>query len=148
MRVFKNAVLIVLVVVPAVIQSGCGGYKNDLCCLEYSPGSDQATYCNNFRNAALKFIDETVNKNMKEDRLDEFRAFYHVIEKCRTAECVDSAVDAANYMPGFKELYDNERWFSERDTDVSDSQKAELILCGFRDAIEIEESRLRRESNK
>lgn len=114
-----------------------------LCCLKYEKGSDLAIYCNNHRDAVGKFIRNAENESEQITRLNNFKQFYESIKNCTTVQCIETQINNDTTLPGFQERYENEHEFAERDTQIDDSNlKAELILCGFKHAIDAFEKTL------
>lgn len=126
----------VLSLIMMLAASGCGSKLDQLCCLQYPMESEKATYCNNMRNAVLKFVRAVPEASERQQRLAAFEVFYASIEDCKTVECIDSAVETAPNLPGLRDRYETERSFSDQDTEISDAQKPELIRCGFKHAID------------
>ncbi|UCD18303.1 MAG: hypothetical protein JSV44_05170 [Candidatus Zixiibacteriota bacterium] len=137
----RKAPQIRLVLLAVVLIALIGSCRNDqLCCLEYQPQTDQATYCNNHRSAVGLFVldvPDSAGTAASRERLEMFERFYttHLVD-CATVDCIESAIYSDTTMPEFIERYRTEHNFAERDTDIPVGQKAELILCGFQHAIE------------
>ena len=126
-------VAILSVLFMAAVLTGCP--PNDkLCCESYSPESDEATYCNNHRTAVVLFVNEVTDAAERQSRLSGFETFYAGVEDCRTVDCIEAAINST--LPGFKDRYDNEHSWADRDTDVPADKEVLLILCGFKSAID------------
>ena len=125
---------------------GCSCCKHELCCIKYTENNELATYCNNHRDAVVKFIRIAEDVSEQKVRLNDFKQFYKSIKKCSTVECIETQIDMNNTLPGFKAEYEAEHNFAERDTQVDESLKAELILCGFKHAIVAQKQTLNNDS--
>lgn len=130
------AVMLLLSAMTAV--NGCWPFDgNDkLCCEEYQPEDNQATYCNNHRDAVMKFVLEDPEVIGQQQRLQSFEAFYETVKDCPTVDCIETAVAGNLTLPGFADRYRTEHEYAERDAVVPADTKAGLVLCGFRHAIE------------
>lgn len=138
-RLYLSLTLLVLGL--ALVLASCN--KPDrLCCLQHDPETDQATYCNNHRDAVLKFVREVPGTADRLVRLSRFEDFYDTIDDCGTVDCIESAIEVDTALVRFKERYQDEHYYAERDTDVTQEQKVKLILCGFKHAIDGERQTL------
>jgi hypothetical protein len=135
MRRVRYLSLVLLAVGMAATLSSCRP-KAELCCLNYSPETDQATYCNNHRIAVDLFVLDAVDSAQSRERLSNFADFYNTIKDCQTIDCIEHAINADSTIVGFLDHYQNEHDFAELDTDLPSEQKAELALCGFKHAID------------
>jgi len=126
-----------VIIIPLLLLSLASCFHSDkLCCEQYSAESESATYCNNHRNAALKFVRFVTDNDERLARLGDFKLFYSTVEDCQTVECIEDAIAIADNLPGFADRYQTEHDFSENDTNLPQEEKAGLILCGFDQAIE------------
>lgn len=131
-----NAVrALLLITAIAVLASGCGHKTEDLCCLQYSADSDQATYCNNHRSAVGQYVLDTDENAESRRRLEQITGLYELIKNCQSADCVVNTLNADPSLSEFAAFYMTEHGFAERDTDIPEGDKAPLILCGIRHAI-------------
>lgn len=137
----RLSVLLLLIFLMGGLTECCK--KTQLCCLKYEKGSDLAIYCNNHRDAVGKFIRSTENESEQITRLNNFKQFYDSIKDCTTVQCIETQINNNTTLTGFQERYENEHEFAERDIQINDSNlKAELILCGFKHAIDAFEKTL------
>jgi hypothetical protein len=124
-----------VVVAGAILLATSACKKEDFCCMQYDAGSPEAGYCDNHRDAVGKFIRSVSDLEERQARLQDFQQFYDAVSGCQTVACIDSALDTTAYLPGFAEEYEIEHNFADADSPVPETQKAELILCGFDHAI-------------
>ncbi|MEW5924396.1 MAG: hypothetical protein AB1746_10445 [Candidatus Zixiibacteriota bacterium] len=134
MKVYSKHIVIVSILLMSVCMLSCN-HADKLCCEQYNPDTPQSTYCNNHRNAALKFVRFVTEDSERIARLNEFKAFYETVRDCETIECIQDGINAAPNLPGFIDYYTEEHEYSERDTDLPQNTKPSLILCGFDQAI-------------
>jgi hypothetical protein len=128
----------ILMVIVAVISTvGCWPFGNGdkLCCEEYSPESQEATYCNGHRDAVLEFVREVADTNERRTRLNRFETFYETIKDCGTVDCIENGIAATANFDAFANRYQQEHGYVETETTIAADRKAALILCGFRHAI-------------
>jgi hypothetical protein len=132
-----NAVRILLLITAiATLASGCGHKTKGLCCLQYSADSDQATYCNNHRSAVGQFVLDTDEDAESRRRLEQITGFYESIKDCQSVDCIGIALNTDPSLSDFAGYYTTEHDFAERDTNIPEEDKAPLILCGIRHAID------------
>ena len=141
MRRRKYLPLALLVLSLALVFANCSK-PDKLCCLQYDPETDHATYCNNHRNAVLSFVRDVPEKADQLGRLSEIEDYYDEVEDCGTIDCIESAIKADTALAVFWEWYDNEHKYADRDADVQPEDKVRLILCGFKHAIDAEKKTL------
>jgi hypothetical protein len=133
-RRLQRISLILLTLALVAVLADCR--PDQLCCLTHDPETDQATYCNNHRDAVLKFVREISDVAERRARLTAFEQLYATLDHCQTVACIESVIEADTALSGFGERYQNEHRYAERDTDIPQEQKAGLILCGFKHAID------------
>lgn len=104
--------------------------------MQYPAHSDLATYCNNHSFAVGKFVRSDDDETKQRERLGKFKQFYDLIKNCSTIECIEAKIQNSTTLPGFLEEYQKKHQAAEDDTQIEDSLKAHLILCGFGDAID------------
>jgi hypothetical protein len=138
MKRFTQAAAILLVIVAVSSAIGCWpfGDGDKLCCEEYSPQSQEATYCNGHRDAVLEFVREVADTAERRARLNHFEAFYETVKDCRTVVCIEDGIGAASDFDAFANRYQQEHGYVETGTTIAADKKADLILCGFRHAVE------------
>jgi hypothetical protein len=78
-------------------------------------------------------------------RLDIFKELYETVKHCESTACIEEGITRAQNMPSFKEEYLEAKAASDESTNLADDKKDDLILCGFRHAIEALEENLKRE---
>ncbi|MGB3479296.1 MAG: hypothetical protein WBB67_09060 [bacterium] len=111
-------------------------------CHKYETGSNLSVYCNNHRDAVAKFIRLGETNSEQTVRLRNFREFYALIKNCKTPEDIKTYINNNTTLPGFRELYEIEHQFAEQETNINSALKAEVILCGFKHAIDAFEKNL------
>jgi len=94
-----SAVLILALFIGSAVEC-CKG-RSRLCCHKYETGSDLATYCNNHRNAVVKYIESAEGEAEKKVRFDNFKQFYNTAKSCTTVECIETQI-AENTSMVFK----------------------------------------------
>jgi len=110
--------------------------KPDLCCLKYEADTNKVYYCNNHRDAANKFIRSTDSDSQMVIRWNDFKQFYNLIMDCTTVVCIEAQINADTTLPGFRQLYETEHGHAKDERNINDPRlEAELIICGFRQAI-------------
>lgn len=136
-RAFQaTAIMMVIVAVTATVGCWPCGDKDKLCCEEYQRESDLATYCNDHRDAVLEFVREVPDTTERRLRLNRIDAFYETVKDCQTVVCIEDAIGTAADLDAFANRYQQEHGFAETETAIAADKKAELILCGFRHAID------------
>jgi hypothetical protein len=133
------SVLLLLAILMGGLVECC---STKLCCHKYEVGSDLSTYCNNHRDAVAKFIRLAETESQQLARLNSFKEFYNSIQNCTTVECIKTHINDNTTLPGFRELYETEHQFAEQETNIDPDLKAEVILCGFKHAIDAFEKTL------
>ena len=126
-------VLLILAVL-AVTLTGCP--KPQYCCHKYDIGSELSTYCNNHRNAVAKYFESAQNDNEKRLRFDNFKEFYSKAATCTSVDCIETEITNNTMIPEFHEFYKEEHEYAEKETNIDPNVKAEVILCGFKHAID------------
>lgn len=125
-----------------VLLLGTLGCTQKLCCLKYPAETDQATYCNNHRDAVGKFIISAPDPSERQVRLKDFKAFYRKIEEaCGTVQCIENSISSDAALSSFLGRYRGEHHFAERDTQIDEKMKTDLILCGFKHGLDGLENR-------
>jgi hypothetical protein len=139
MKKYRTMIIPFLLVLIAA-GLGCNG-KKQLCCLEYNYEGDQveqdeATYCNKHRDAILRFILEVDAKDEQVDRLEQSKVFYEQVMDCASVACIESAINDVATPERLRERYLDRHNAAEQETQLDESSKAGLILCGFDHAIQ------------
>ncbi len=125
---------------------GCSSGK--LCCTRFSQESAEATYCNNHRDAVGKYINVSRDPAERRDRLERIKKLYDRIKFCESVECIETEIYSdrtRELLPGFEARYAVDHEFAEQEAPVRGQDRARLILCGFRHAIQVVEEKLKRE---
>ena len=137
MRKVRVSLVLLAFLVTVTALNGCWPFpSHKLCCEQYSVESNQATYCNNHRDALMKYVRDTDDDSVMRTRLGQMEVFYELVEDCKTVECIEIGVGDPATPDEFAERYQTEHDYAERDALVPENEKAKLILCGFKHAIE------------
>ena len=144
---YRVRCLCVLLLVLFSLVGGCTS-RSQLCCLQYAPNTDEATYCNNHQTAVGQFVrSATPDQTLMRKHLTDFKAFYRTVQKCESVACIEEQLHAATTLPGFRQRYQTEHTFAEQETHVDPEKKASLVLCGFRHATDALDQLLTNERN-
>lgn len=134
--------LVCVAVVLLQLTVSCGGNAK-FCCLEYDRTSAQAMYCNNHSSAVGFFLTDPDPVLSETEWLDKFEALTQTFTSCTDPDCIDAAIaaqpDFVNFLVEYRTEHDDaeaELTRSYASVSLSASQKADLIRCGFRDAID------------
>jgi hypothetical protein len=107
-----------------------------LCCLEFKPGTPEAKYCNDHRDAVAVYFYEPEEDRNRLERYEAFGAFFKTLENARSVEEIEQAVRAASTIPGFLARYERKHRQAEEAGITDPGLRTRLILCGFRHALE------------
>jgi hypothetical protein len=129
----------------ALLLITCSSKSPEPCCVQYDAYTDEATYCGNHRDAVMMWVQYPDEIPERRARLDAFKDFYDGIKDCKSVACIEEGITQAQSIPDFEDEYADEHDHSEQSTDLPEDQKDDLILCGFRHAIQALEENLTRE---
>ena len=134
-RIFALRLLSIFALLLLVSLTGCGSSK--LCCQDLENETEEKVYCRQHQSAVRKFVNSTLDDQQKRQRLEDFREFYDDIKYCNSIKCLESMIFSAPQFKAFSQLYALEHEVAEINTSLINNQKkTELVLCGFRTAIE------------
>jgi hypothetical protein len=142
MKRINSFFFLIAVVALLAISCNCPPPEEKYCCEQYKSDDggtfddDRLSYCTYHRQAAIGFVRRGTDSLDIVNRLEEFKLFYEKIDDCGTVVCIEEAIQAESALSGFRDIYQVEHRDAEEFTDLPESvSKAELILCGFRNAI-------------
>jgi hypothetical protein len=142
MKRINSFFFLIAVVALLALSCACPPSEEKYCCEQYK-GDDGGTfddarlsYCTYHRQAAIGFVRRGADSLEIAGRLEEFKLFYEKIDGCGTVVCIEDAIQADPALSEFWDIYQVEHRDAEDFTDLPESvSKADLILCGFRNAI-------------
>ncbi|UCC79981.1 MAG: hypothetical protein JSW64_01085 [Candidatus Zixiibacteriota bacterium] len=115
----------------------------EFCCLEYDRNSAEMTYCLDHSGVAGNFLldAEEQSDSALNETLEQLEDFYQEADTCKDAECIEAMIRADSDLAGMVTYYEDEHGaaeesLAEREIVFTDLKKAQLILCGFQDAVE------------
>ena len=107
----------------------------DSCCKQYSPESDQATYCNRHKSAGYEFV-ENDDASLSQERYQKLQELMGKIQNCESVSCIELAIKGDSSLSRLDSTYTLEHTKAEERTHLTESEKSKLILCGFSNALD------------
>lgn len=138
---FQHPLQLLLSLLLFTVLCSCGSGK--LCCQDLTPETEERYYCGQHESAVRKYVNSTIDDEEKRIRLEKFRDFYDDIKYCETIQCLESLIFSNPNFKAFSQLYALEHEIAEINSAIdSNKKKADMVLCGFRTAIDMIDANL------